>query len=155
MCLGPGLLPNLDSTFSAYMMPIIVCTIPYISCSTTLRYGYLEHSNFCSSVITNWIWKPLVLSSRELDFLDDFCDHPCLIHVEIEICIACDVDSYELLVRTVGDCVFVSIEVLNQRIPFVEDILRSEPSEVIAVSYDKQGLAVDPFAEELEVLRCV
>ena len=28
-------------------------------------------------------------------------------------------------------------EVLNQRIPFVEDILRSELSEIIAVSYDK------------------
>ena len=32
---------------------------------------------------------------------------------------------------------------------------KSEPSEVIAVSYDKQGLAVDPFVEELEVPRCV
>ena len=73
----------------------------------------------------------------------------------IEICIACNVDSYELLVRTVSDCVFVRIEVLYQRIPFVEDILRSEPSEVIAVSYDKQGLAVDLFVEELEVPRCV
>ena len=31
----------------------------------------------------------------------------------------------------------MGIEVLYQRIPFVEDILRSEPSEVIAVSYDK------------------
>ena len=67
----------------------------------------------------------------------------------------CDVDSYELLVRTVSDCVFVGIEVLNQRIPFVEDILRSEPSDVIAVSYDKQGLAIDPFVEELEVPGCV
>ena len=82
-------------------------------------------------------WKPLVLSSRELGFLDDLCDHPGLIHVVIEINIVCDVDSYELFVRTVSDCVFVGIEVLNQRIPFVEDILRFEPSEVIAVRYDK------------------
>ena len=54
-----------------------------------------------------------------------------------KIDIVCDVDSYKLFFRTVSDCVFVSIEDLNQRIPFVEDILRSEPSEVIAVSYDK------------------
>ena len=67
----------------------------------------------------------------------------------------CDVDSYKLFVRTVSDCVFVSIKVLNQRISFVEDILRSEPSEVIAVSYDKQGLAVNLFVEELEVPGCV
>ena len=50
MCLGPGLLPYLDSPLSAYMMPIIVCTIPYMSRPTTLHYGYLEHSYFCSSV---------------------------------------------------------------------------------------------------------
>ena len=62
---------------------------------------------------------------------------------------------FQELVRTVSDCVFVGIEVLNQRIPFVEGILRFELSEVIAVSYDKQGLAVDPFVEELEVPRCV
>ena len=91
-------------------------------------------------------------ASCELGFLDDLCNHPGLIHIIIEINIELDVDSYKLFVRTVSDCVFVSIEVLY---PIVEDILRSEPSEVIAVSYDKQGLAVDPFVEELEVPRCV
>ena len=54
-----------------------------------------------------------------------------------EIDIVCDVESYKVCVHTVSDCVFVGIEDLNQCIPFVEDILRSEPSEVIAVSYDK------------------
>ena len=58
----------------------------------------------------------------------------------------CDFDSYELLVGTVCDC--TDISVINQHIPFVEDILRSE---VI----DKQGLAVDQFVEELEALECV
>ena len=96
-----------------------------------------------------------LIARSVLSGLDDLCDHPGLIHVVVEICIVCDVDSYELLVRTVSDCEFVGIEVLYQRISFVEDILRSEPSEVIAVSYDKQGLAVDPFVEELEVPRCV
>ena len=86
---------------------------------------------------TDRAWKPFVLSSRELGFLDDLCDHLSLIHVVVEMLIACNVDSYELLVRTVSDCAFVSIKVLDQRIPVVEDILRSESSEVIAVSYGK------------------
>ena len=44
ICLGPGLLLYLDSTFSAYIIVTIVWTIPYISCPTTLLYGYLPRA---------------------------------------------------------------------------------------------------------------
>ena len=47
MCHGPGLLLYLESTFNAYIIVTIVCTIPYISCPTTLLYGYFLHSLPC------------------------------------------------------------------------------------------------------------
>ena len=51
------------------------------------------------------------------------------------------------IVRTVSDCVLVLIEVLDQSVPFVYHIVRSEPSKIIAMSDDKYGFVIYPFIE--------
>ena len=59
----------------------------------------------------------------------------------------CYVDPYELLVRTVRYCILVLVEVLDQGIPLVCDVFRSEPTKVVAVGDEEYGLTVYPLVE--------
>ena len=62
MCLGPGLFLYFYNMLSAEIIVINLCTIPYISCSTTLLYGYFAHSCFWSSVAQSFFDSGRLLS---------------------------------------------------------------------------------------------
>ena len=52
-----------------------------------------------------------------------------------------------MLIPTVRYCIFVLVEVLDEGIPLVCDVFRSEPAKVVAVGYDEYGLTIHPLVE--------
>ena len=65
----------------------------------------------------------------------------------VVVFVMCDIDPNEFLVRTVRYCILMFFEVLDEGIPLVCDIVRSEQAKVIAVCYDEYGLTIYPLVE--------
>ena len=56
-------------------------------------------------------------------------------------------DTYEFLVGTVRYCILMFAEVLDEGIPLVCDIFRSEPTKVVAVGDDEDRLIIYSLVE--------
>ena len=91
--------------------------------------------------------SPSSTCSCQVCFFDNLCYHPGLIHVTIKLIVVRDVDTHEFLVRAVHYCILVLVEVLDEGIPIVCDVFRSEPTKVVAVGDDEDGLTIYPLVE--------
>ena len=55
--------------------------------------------------------------------------------------------AHKFFIRTVRYCILMFVEVLDEGIPLVCDVFRSEPTKVVAVGYDEDGLTIYPLVE--------
>ena len=155
MCLGPRLFPYLDNMLSAYIIVINVYIHQFSDNSSIRVLCALFLLIFCRTILLRqWevahrIWQFLFLCSCQVSFFYNFRDHPCLIHIIIKVFVECDTNTNEFLVRTVRYCIFMLVEVLDEGIPLVCDVLRSEPAKVVAVGYDKYRLVIYPLVKKL------
>jgi hypothetical protein len=95
------------------------------------------------------------LVSAQVGFFEDVVKHSLLIHVVVVLFVSIEVDTYELFARSVGDVVLVRVEGSDEEVPLVHVVGTAKPSEVVAMSNEKDRAIVDPLVKELEVPRCV
>ena len=55
--------------------------------------------------------------------------------------------AHEFLIRTVRYCILMLVEVLDEGILLVCDVFRSEPTKVVSMSDDEDGLTIYPLVK--------